>query len=560
MSTSSPPQPNKKQSSTVVSGCSLIFALLHCLRNKKRTTPSFDSDSNPPHPFSYTLLRRATNSFSTLLGHGGFGPVYSGSLPSSGKPIAVKLMDSTSSQGEHEFHNELFFASRLRSNLLVPAIGFSSDHKRRRFLLVYELMHNGNLHDALLRRKLPELMLWKTRFSIILEIAKGIQYLHSCDPPIIHGDIKPSNILLDNYFFAKIADFGLARFKTLPNFEIRKDHELESDGMETESFNTSFDEYEKESAGVVVVGGVKKSGSVKDYVMDWIGKEVKNDELGGCGSGTGSRRGVNSKSKKKLEWWESMDNVGKADMKKEKRRSVREWWKEEHSQEVEKKKKKKKMGGKNSDNWWENERDYDVKKRNSKNRSKKERGSVDSWLSGELRRVGCNNYDSCNNSGEIPKSGGISNSTSPSMRGTVFYVAPENGYSGDVTEKCDVYSFGVLLLVIISGRRPLEVNGDGFTHVLEFKRANLVSWARHCARKGKLLELVDPSVELLLDDDKEKALVCIKIALLCLVKSANRRPSMKDVVGMLSGELEVPQLPHEYSQSPFQFKNLKQGL
>ncbi|MCI62904.1 receptor-like serine/threonine-protein kinase, partial [Trifolium medium] len=74
MSTSSPPPPpqtNNNQSSTVISGCSFILALLHCLRNKKRTTPSSDTDSNPPHPFSYSLLRRATNSFSTILGHGG---------------------------------------------------------------------------------------------------------------------------------------------------------------------------------------------------------------------------------------------------------------------------------------------------------------------------------------------------------------------------------------------------------------------------------------------------------------------------------------------------------
>ncbi|CAK8573608.1 unnamed protein product [Lathyrus sativus] len=570
MSTSSPPphppppQTKNKQIPTVITGCSFFFALLHCLRNEKRTTPSSDSDSNPPHPFSYSLLRRATNSFSNILGHGGFGPVYSGTLPSSGKLIAVKLMNSTSSvayQGEREYHNELFFAARLHSDLLVPAIGFSSDPKRRRFLLVYDLMKNGNLHDGLFRRKSPELTLWKTRFSIILDIAKGIQYLHSCDPPIIHGDIKPSNILLDHSFSAKIADFGLARLKTLSPFEIRKE-EFESDETEIESVNTSLEEYETDMVGVV--GGrniMKKSGSVKDYVMDWIGKEVKkesskNGELvGGSGNGKGE------KSKKKMEWWESMDdgNGNACLKKKEKRRPAREWWKEEYSQELANKNKKK-TGGKNGDNWWKWERDrddVDAKKQNSKNRNRKDRGSDDSWLSGELKRVNWNSYDSCN-SGEICKSGEISSTAS--MRGTVFYVAPENGYSGggDVTEKCDVYSFGVLLLVIVSGRRPLQVN-DGL-HVSEFKRANLVSWARHCGRNGKLIELVDPCVELLLVDHREQALLCIKVALVCLMKSPNRRPSMKQVVGMLSGELEPPQLPHERSQTRFQFKNRKESL
>ncbi|CAL5209597.1 unnamed protein product [Lathyrus oleraceus] len=568
MSTSSPPPPphppppqtNKKPTSTVITGCSFFFALLHCLRNEKRTTPSSDSDSNSPHPFSYSLLRRATNSFSNILGHGGFGPVYSGTLPSSGKLIAVKLMNSSTSslgcQGEREYHNELFFAARLHSNLLVPAIGFSSDPKHRRFLLVYDLMKNGNLHDALFRRKFPELTLWKTRFSIILEIAKGIQYLHSCDPPIIHGDIKPSNILLDHSFSAKIADFGLARLKTLSSFEFRRD-EFESDETEIESVNTSFEEYETDMVGVV--GGrnrMKKSGSVKKYVMDWIGKEVKEE------SSKNGGKGEKSKSKKKLEWWESMeegDGKGGLNLKKEKRRPAREWWKEEYSQELTNKNKKK-TGGNNGDNWWKWERDrddVDAKKRSSKSRSRKDRGSDDSWLSGELRRVSWNSYDSCN-SGEIHKSGEISSTTS--MRGTVFYVAPENGYSGggDVTEKCDVYSFGVLLLVIVSGRRPLQVN-DG-VHVSEFKRANLVSWARHCGRNGKLLDLVDPCVELLLVDDREQALLCIKVALVCLMKSPNRRPLMKEVLGMLSGELEPPQLPHECSRTRFQFKNRKESL
>jgi serine/threonine protein kinase len=437
--------------------------------------------------------------------------------------------------------------------------------QRRRIALVYDLMQNGNLHEALFRRKCPELTLWKTRFSIIIDIAKGIQYLHSCDPPIIHGDIKPSNILLDHSFSAKIADFGLARLKNLSPFEIRKEG-FDSDETEIESVFTSFEDYETDMVGAG--SGVKKSGSVKDYVMDWIGKEVKEEKLknddflvGGSGKGEKSK----SKSKQKLEWWESMDErKGKNDLKKnkEKKRPAREWWKEEYSQELENKNKKKnkKKGGKNGDNWWEWERDHDVKKGSSKSRSRKDRGSGDSWFSGELRKVNWNSYDSYN-SGEIHKSGEISSTAS--MRGTVFYVAPENGYSGgDVTEKCDVYSFGVLLLVIVSGRRPLQVNdggsGGGGNRFAQFKRANLVSWARHCARNGKLLELVDPSVELLLLDDKEQALLCIKIALLCLLKSPNRRPSMKEVAGMLCGELEPPQLPSEYSQSRYQFKNGKE--
>ncbi|TKY45078.1 Receptor serine/threonine-protein kinase [Spatholobus suberectus] len=207
-----------------VSTCSLFLLLLlllchRILRRKRAALPPATTTSSPPHRLSFSVLRRATDSFSTRLGHGGFGPVFAGSL--AGAPVAVKLMDSASHQGEREFHNELFFASKLLSRHVITAMAFSSDPKRRRFLLVYELMHNGNLQDALLHRKCPELSNWSTRFDIILDVAKGTRYLHSCDPPVIHGDIKPSNVLLDRDFSPRIGDFGLARLcSELPRFEI----------------------------------------------------------------------------------------------------------------------------------------------------------------------------------------------------------------------------------------------------------------------------------------------------------------------------------------------------
>ena len=443
-------------------------------------------------------------------------------------------------------------------------------------------------------------MRWEKRFAVALDVARGIQFLHSCDPPVIHGDIKPSNVLLDRTFEAKIGDFGLARLKTETQLQVevlggesqeKKKEELESDG------GSAFEEQspevfvagpaapapaaaspaEVEGVGVVTKNGKGVSGNlvneendgsgamVKDYVMDWIGNDVgmerpKGDWVGAAASTSGKEeKNKKNKSRRKLEWWESMDEEmgGAGVLKKERRRPVREWWKEEYSEEFAKKKKKKKKKQKerkgaesddNGDDWWlKDDALYGDAKKMKKNRS---RNSVDSWLdgmSGELRRARGNGYDSC--SGEIPKSGGIS--SNQSMRGTVFYVAPEYGYSGDASEKCDVYSFGVLLLVIISGRRPLEVTGSPLSS--EFQRANLVSWARHCARNGKLLELVDQSIQSL---DKEQALLCIKVALLCLLKSPSRRPSMKEVVGMLSGELEPPQLPVEYSSSRnFPFKS-----
>ncbi|KAJ8552745.1 hypothetical protein K7X08_020138 [Anisodus acutangulus] len=543
-------------------------------------------------------------------------------------------MDLGSLQGEREFQNELFFAGKIECNYIVSTIGFSSDKRGRRMLLVYELLVNGSLQDCLLHRKCSELKDWGKRLSIAIDIAKGLEYLHHfCDPPVIHGDIKPSNILLDDNFNAKIGDFGLAKLKQEDHVEIevKKESPLEDNGSvveETESVITveaspetvigvelspeapvvsprtvadmvspyeglektslsegNFDRSSIESG--MEIGHKKKkrsitgkdwwwkqdngggtdSGVVKDYVMEWIGNEIKKERPKTEWIGASSSSGVKTEKKKhrkRLDWWVSLDDE-KNVKKNEKRRPAREWWKEEYCEELARKKKKnkKQQGGKgsfsddcHSESWWPRDDELNnTAKKKKRSRSRSSKSSMDWWLDGfssELWRARKNSYDSA--SGEIPKSGGTGISSTPSMRGTVCYVAPEYGSCGDLSEKCDVYSYGVLLLVLIAGRRPLQVTGSPMP---EFQRANLLSWARHLARAGKLLDLVDQSVESL---DKEQALLCITVALLCLQKSAARRPSMKEVVGMLSGDLEAPQLPVELSPSPpsrFPFKSHK---
>lgn len=257
---------------------------------------------------------------------------------------------------------------------------------------------------------------------------------------------------------------------------------------------------------------------------------------------------------------EKKEKKAKNSSKKEKRRPAREWWKEEYCEELAEKKKKKMKQQKgtvsdveNGNGWWlQDEELYTERKRKNKSRSQS-RSSLDWWLdglSGELRRSRRNkSHDFA--SGEIPRSGF---SSTPSMRGTVCYVAPETGFGDNPSEKCDVYSFGVSFLVLIAGRRPLQVTSSPIS---EYKSANLLSWARHLARAGKLLDLVDKSIQSL---DQEQALLCITVALLCLQKIPARRPSMKEVVGMLTGELEPPQLPADLSPSPqsrFPFKTRK---
>ena len=124
------------------------------------------------------------------------------------------------------------------------------------------------------------------------------------------------------------------------------------------------------------------------------------------------------------------------------------------------------------------------------------------------------------------------------------YVAPEYALTGMLTEKSDVYSFGVLMLVVVSGRRPLQVMDSP---LVEFERANLVSWSRHLAHFGNVLDLVDTSLKGAFDEPQ--ATLCITIALLCLQRLPSMRPSMNEVLKMLLGEMQCPSLPSQLSLS-----------
>ncbi|XP_048429166.1 probable receptor-like protein kinase At1g49730 isoform X6 [Pyrus x bretschneideri] len=158
--------------------------------------------------FSYKEIKKATENFNTIIGQGGFGTVYKAHF-SDGLVIAVKRMNKVSEQGEHEFCREIVLLARLHHRHLVALRGFCSE-KRDRFLM-YEYMENGSLKDHLHSPNWTPLS-WRTRIQIAIDVANALEYLHFyCDPPLCHRDIKSSNILLDDNFVAKVADFGLAQ-------------------------------------------------------------------------------------------------------------------------------------------------------------------------------------------------------------------------------------------------------------------------------------------------------------------------------------------------------------
>lgn len=171
--------------------------------------------------FSYNDLRVATRNFrpDSVLGEGGFGCVYKGWIdehtfapakPSSGVLVAVKRLNEEGLQGHKEWLTEITYLGQLQHPNLVKLIGYCLEDEHH--LLVYEFMPRGSLENHLFRRSsYIEPLSWKLRLKIALGAAKGLAFLHSPKIKVIYRDFKPSNILVDSDYNAKLSDFGLAK-------------------------------------------------------------------------------------------------------------------------------------------------------------------------------------------------------------------------------------------------------------------------------------------------------------------------------------------------------------
>ncbi|CAN6362716.1 unnamed protein product [Urochloa humidicola] len=164
-----------------------------------------------PRRFRYHELVAATDNFADekKLGQGGFGSVYRGYLRNQDRYVAIKVLSRESSgQGLEEFQAEVKVMTRLRHRNIVPLVGWCDSPQG--LLLVYELMAQGSLDKHLYD---PEKKLtWEQRYSIILGLGSGLLYLHQdCEKCIVHGDIKPANVMIDASYNAKLGDFGQAR-------------------------------------------------------------------------------------------------------------------------------------------------------------------------------------------------------------------------------------------------------------------------------------------------------------------------------------------------------------
>ncbi|WOL13504.1 hypothetical protein Cni_G22274 [Canna indica] len=620
----------------------LLFLFYFYLSHRRSPTLPLPSSSSPAanplqlRRFSYRALRSATASFNPArsLGRGASAAVFRGVL-SDGKSVAVKrLLYSPSSSptraapcSDREFHNELNVLATLRpSPFVVSLLGYCLEGRRRR-LLVYEYMPNGSLQEALFGSSSH--LSWDRRFSIILDVAQALAFLHlECDPPVVHGDVKPSNVLLGFDFQAKISDFGLSRVNNETNLdpeffsqnlgpsqELSKSQDLVSDSAQVDfalalhasssipfksyaarlnpsssprgkeaaadpssvqDENFSF-EYSKELSVNSPIDDArtesndqwgshwwwKQEGSrelsSKDYVRDWIGSQICHSGNSDCDDGRRihSEKCFDFRNSSRVENLEVGDdsifscaynkNPENQGMKKgilpcaKKDRKVREWWKEEYFAEISRKGQRKKERrwsrtiSSRDEEYASNTLNLDVEARRCPDVNADVIFSK-RWKKKRSRSVGSEMFSGDLLSREL--------SSTTSMRGTVCYVAPECHGSDQLMEKADIYSFGVLILVIVSGRRPLHV----LPSPVKLEKANLVSWCRQLAQTSNLLELVDEKMRG--SYNKGQASLCINLALLCLQRTPVLRPDSGDIVKFLKGEMELPVVPYEFSPSP----------
>lgn len=187
--------------------------------NLSQSTPSYPSSTSDLDGasfyygvkiFSNAELEEATDNFSESreLGDGGFGTVYYGKLHD-GQLVAVKRLYESNWKRMGQFMNEVEILARLRHKYLVTLYGCTSKRSKE-LLLVYEYIPNGTVADHLHgKHAKSDTLPWSTRLNIAVQTAEALAFLHKSD--VIHRDVKTTNILLDNNFQVKVADFGLSR-------------------------------------------------------------------------------------------------------------------------------------------------------------------------------------------------------------------------------------------------------------------------------------------------------------------------------------------------------------
>ncbi|PRQ55885.1 putative glycerophosphodiester phosphodiesterase, protein kinase RLK-Pelle-LRK10L-2 family [Rosa chinensis] len=278
-----------KPSATVTTIILLILVTVFYRSDKKERENQLkiekfleDYKALKPSRYSYADIKRITNQFEDKLGQGAYGTVFKGKL-SSEVFVAVKVLNNSEKGDGEEFINEVGTMGHIHHVNVVRMVGFCAEGFRR--ALVYEFFPNGSLQDFISSADNKNSFLgWDKLKDISLGIAKGIEYLHQgCDQRILHFDIKPQNVLLDQNFTPKISDFGMSKL-------CAKDQSIVSMTMARgtigyiapEVFSRNFgnvsyksDVYSFGMLLLEIVGGRKNIGETMDnsgevYYPEWI--------------------------------------------------------------------------------------------------------------------------------------------------------------------------------------------------------------------------------------------------------------------------------------------------
>ncbi|KAL6187486.1 hypothetical protein ACLB2K_038884 [Fragaria x ananassa] len=197
----------------VFGGPFVIALLIHKWRRRHwstyRTIEDFlHSDNFMPIRYSYSNIKKMSAGFKDKLGVGGYGSVFKCKLRS-GRFGAIKLLDKSNANGE-DFMSEVATIGRIHHVNVVQLVGYCVEGSKR--ALVYDFMPNGSLDRYIYSKEESIILSYKKMYEIAVGVARGIEYLHQgCEMQILHFDIKPHNILLDENFVPKISDFGLAK-------------------------------------------------------------------------------------------------------------------------------------------------------------------------------------------------------------------------------------------------------------------------------------------------------------------------------------------------------------
>ncbi|PPD88594.1 hypothetical protein GOBAR_DD14483 [Gossypium barbadense] len=526
--------------------------------------------STAPTRFKLRELKRATGNFNhkNKLGKGGFGTVYKGVWKE--KEIAVKRVSKKSHQGNQEFIAEVTTIGNLNHKNLVKLIGWC--YENRELLLVYEYMPNGSLDKFIFydektgkgESNQPNLS-WETRLIIIQGVAEALDYLHNgCEKRVLHRDVKCSNIMLDSEFNAKLGDFGLAR--TIQQREKTHHSTIEIAGtpgyMAPETFLISRATVETDvySYGVLLLEVVcgRKLGN------QTTGNFNHKNKLGKGGFGT-VYKGV----------W------------KEKEIAVKRVSKKSHQGNQEFIAEVTTIGNLNHKNlvkligWCYENRElllvyeympngsldkfifYDEKtgkgESNQPNLSWETRLIIIQGVAEALdylhngcekrvlhRDVKCSNImlDSEFNAklGDFGLARTIqqrekTHHSTIEIAGTPGYMAPETFLISRATVETDVYSYGVLLLEVVCGRKL------GNQSELSNYSNSIVNWLWEYYSKGRITDAADSNLDRdFAEKEVESALI---LGLACCHPNPHFRPSMKTVSAVLAGEMDPPQVPLE---------------